>query len=68
MNPNNNLESSSHLVPPTQKRSVWQKLGGGSLSISLFLHVILLLIGVIWVFQIIPTAVALAGFCRELRE
>jgi hypothetical protein len=39
-------------VPP--RRSVWKKLGGGSLSISLFLHLIILLIGVIWVFQIIP--------------
>jgi hypothetical protein len=33
----------------------WQKLGGSSLSISLLLHLVLLVMGVIWVFQIIPT-------------
>lgn len=54
MNPHTELESPAHLVPLPQKRSIWKKLGGGSLSISLFLHLILLLIGVIWVFQIIP--------------
>lgn len=35
-------------------RSTWQKLGGSSLSISLILHGVLVVIGVIWVFQIIP--------------
>ena len=56
MNPNHHSEDAHQptIVPP--KRSVWKKLGGGSLSISLFLHLILLLIGVIWVFQIIPAA------------
>lgn len=54
MNPHDELGSSSHPIPQPQTRSIWKKLGGGSLSISLFLHLILLLIGVIWVFQIIP--------------
>ncbi|MES2476070.1 MAG: hypothetical protein V4640_09830 [Verrucomicrobiota bacterium] len=40
------------ITPP--KRSFWAKLGGGSLSISIFLHLILLVIGVIWVLKIIP--------------
>ena len=39
---------------PSSKRSLLQKLGAGSLSISLILHVILLGAGVIWVFQVMP--------------
>ncbi|BCU78767.1 hypothetical protein [Luteolibacter sp. LG18] len=34
--------------------SIWKKLGGGSLSISILVHAILLAIGVVWIFQIIP--------------
>jgi len=34
--------------------SVWRKLGGGSLSISIVVHAILLSIGVVWIFQVIP--------------
>ncbi len=40
--------------PLPTHRSTWQKLGGSSLSISLILHGVLVIIGVIWVFQIIP--------------
>ena len=36
------------------RNGFWRKLGGGSLSISLMLHIILLAIGVIWIFQVIP--------------
>ncbi|BCU77766.1 hypothetical protein [Luteolibacter sp. LG18] len=36
------------------KPSVWKKLGGGSLSISIIVHAILLAVGVVWIFQIIP--------------
>lgn len=54
MNPTDDLGNPSHPVPQPQPRSIWKKLGGGSLSVSLFLHVVLLLIGLIWVFQIIP--------------
>ena len=34
--------------------AVWKKLGGGSLSVSLIIHGVLLAIGVLWIFQIIP--------------
>lgn len=54
MNPNSDSETHTPPVAATSNRSFWQKLGGGSLSISLILHVVLLAIGVIWVFQIIP--------------
>lgn len=36
------------------KHSVWRRLGGGSLSISVLLHVALLVIGAVWVLRIIP--------------
>jgi len=36
------------------KMSFWRKLGGGSLSISIIVHAILLAIGVVWIFQVIP--------------
>ena len=54
MNPNDHSADPLHLTVVPPKRSVWKKLGGGSLSISLVLHLVLLLIGVIWVFQVIP--------------
>lgn len=54
MDPIPDFETDSPTVPTPPKRSFWQKLGGGSLSISLVLHGILLAIGVVWVFQIIP--------------
>ena len=41
-------------TPAAPKPKSWQKLGGGSLSISLVLHLFLLAGGVIWVFQVIP--------------
>ncbi|BCU77764.1 hypothetical protein [Luteolibacter sp. LG18] len=34
--------------------SIWRKLGGGSLSVSLIVHAVLLGVGVAWVFQVIP--------------
>lgn len=44
-----------HNSPPVPAhRTTWQKLGGNSLSISLILHGMLVVIGVIWIFQIIP--------------
>ncbi|MGC4015977.1 MAG: hypothetical protein QM755_15840 [Luteolibacter sp.] len=33
---------------------MWRKLGGGSLSISLMVHALLLALGVFWIFQVIP--------------
>jgi len=40
--------------PVTPCRSIWEKMGVGSLSISLIVHALLLAAGVIWVFQVIP--------------
>jgi len=37
-----------------RKATLWRNMGGGSLSISIIVHVILLAIGVIWIFQVIP--------------
>ncbi|BCU78103.1 hypothetical protein [Luteolibacter sp. LG18] len=36
------------------RASFWKKIGGGSLSISIMVHAVLLAIGVVWIFQIIP--------------
>lgn len=36
------------------KLSFWRRLGGGSLSVSVLIHVIVLCIGAAWVFRIIP--------------
>lgn len=36
------------------KLSYWRRLGGGSLSISILVHVALLVIGAVWVLKIIP--------------
>lgn len=41
-------------TPAVPKQKFWQKLGGGSLSVSLLLHLFLLAGGVVWVFQVIP--------------
>ncbi|MES2659299.1 MAG: hypothetical protein V4689_11835 [Verrucomicrobiota bacterium] len=54
MNPNPDPQDHPLEIPTPPKRSFWQKLGGGSLTISLLFHVILLAIAVIWVLQIIP--------------
>lgn len=37
-----------------KRLSYWRRLGGGSLTVSVILHLILLALGAIWVFQIIP--------------
>jgi hypothetical protein len=36
------------------KPSFWRKLGGGSLSISILIHSVLLMIGIVWVYQVLP--------------
>jgi hypothetical protein len=42
------------IAPPVrQKKSFWEKLGGGALSISVLIHVALLVAGAFWVFRII---------------
>ncbi len=41
-------------VPAVQpKKSFWSRLGGGALSISILVHVIILIAGAFWVFKII---------------
>jgi hypothetical protein len=54
MDPNHDSQDFQDFTYSAPKRSFWQKLGGGSLSISLILHVILLAAGLFWIFQIIP--------------
>ena len=53
-NPKNLVSMKSIHDPVPTRRSTWQKLGGSSLSISLIFHGMLVIIGVIWVIQIIP--------------
>ncbi|BCU79705.1 hypothetical protein [Luteolibacter sp. LG18] len=48
--------------PKHRPPSVWRKLGGGSLSVSIIVHAILLAVGVVWVFQIIPAKKAEIDF------
>lgn len=36
------------------KLSYWRKLGGGSLTISILVHAILLVLGLFWIFAVIP--------------
>ncbi|GAA5117693.1 hypothetical protein JIN84_17010 [Luteolibacter yonseiensis] len=47
-------EQAYHEAATPPKRSIWQKLGAGSLSISIISHGILVLIGLIIVVKIIP--------------
>jgi len=41
------------LITP-QKKTIWQKIGAGSLTISILFHVALLIIGLFWILKIIP--------------
>ncbi len=56
MNPNPEARPQSPLLPAAPRLSFWRKLGGGSLAISLILHILLIAGGLVWVFQIIPHA------------
>lgn len=40
------------VAPP--KVTYWRKLGGGSLTISILVHTVFLILGLFWIFQIIP--------------
>jgi len=48
-----NYEIDTGVTIPKKKRSFWSKLGGGALSISIIIHMIILAIGGYWVFQVI---------------
>lgn len=40
------------VAPATSgKPSIWQRLGGGALTIAVFIHIVLLVLGGIWIFQ-----------------
>ena len=45
-----------HPAPEIPHRSLWQKLGAGSLSISVVFHLVLLVLGAIWAYSVIPAA------------
>ncbi len=47
-------EEPHEIVITPQKKTIWQKIGAGSLSISIIFHVILLVIGLFWILKIIP--------------
>lgn len=57
MNPNTDPSSEFQDHPlaaaETPRQSFWEKLGGGSLTIAVLFHVILLIIGGFWAFQVI---------------
>ena len=42
-----------HLAPNPSRVSIWQKLGGGALTFAIIVHVVLLVVGAIWIFQVI---------------
>lgn len=54
MNPTPDPHAPHSPAPAQSKPALWRKIGAGSLSISLVIHVALLAIGLIWVFQVIP--------------
>jgi hypothetical protein len=54
METQHDLEFSSAEILVPKKRSIWQKLGAGSLSISIIFHAILIIVGLIIVVKIIP--------------
>jgi len=58
MNENEPIDPGGELrrtpIRPPKKRTIWQKIGGGSLSVSAVFHLILLVIGLFWILQTIP--------------
>lgn len=56
MKPTNHSKAEIPTIPVRPRRSIWEKVGGGSLSISLIVHALLLAGGLIWVFQVIPVS------------
>ena len=47
------LEESIIEIPTERRLPFWQKIGGGALTFAILFHVILLIIGAIWIFQTI---------------
>lgn len=48
-----NIDSTAD-TPAHSRFSYWRRLGGGSLTISLILHGVLLALGLFWILQIVP--------------
>jgi hypothetical protein len=42
-----------HLTHNPPRVSIWQKIGGGALTLAVVVHAILLVVGAIWIFQVI---------------
>lgn len=59
--PSEHIPDSAHSAAPP-RRSFWQMLGGTSLTVSLLFHGLLLVIGAIWVFQIIQPSEKIVDF------
>ena len=47
-------KASTEKAPGKKRLSFWRRLGGGSLTVSLILHVAILALGAFWVLKIIP--------------
>ena len=41
-----------HAVPPKRRFALWSKIGGGALSFALLIHLAILLVGAVWIFQV----------------
>ena len=50
------------VIPAPKKRSLWQKLGGTSLTVSVIFHGILVVIGLLWIYQIVTPPEKIVDF------
>lgn len=50
--PQHSEHSEAHDAPPKRRSGFWSKIGGGALSFALLIHVVILLIGAVWIFQV----------------
>ena len=53
-NPNEYQEFPEHHVPldlPEKREGYWRKLGGGSLTISIIVHAVVILVAILWIIQ-----------------
>ena len=48
------IQTTSLISHNPLRRSYWRKIGGGSLMISLAIHSIIIIAGLVWVFNVIP--------------
>lgn len=64
MSTNTDLSVDSR-IPQQRKNSFWQKLGGGSLTMSIIFHGILLAVFAVWIIRIIPQPEKTVDFMRS---